>query len=58
MKIKFPQSWRTSCAFTRVGFESAPLANTQTGCSSIIEYVWAYTSVGATHTKQPGLLLT
>jgi hypothetical protein len=52
-KNKYSQLCHISRAFTRAGFKSAPLANTQTGCSSIIKYVRAYTSVGAAYTKQP-----
>jgi hypothetical protein len=34
------------------------LQMSQTGCSSVIKYVLAYTSGGAAHTTQPGLLLS
>jgi hypothetical protein len=52
------QSCHTSRDDTRAGFESAPLVSVEKGCSSIIKYVRAYASVGAAHTKHPGLLLS
>jgi hypothetical protein len=57
MKVNVFQLCHTSRVITRAGFESTPLAITQTGYSSIIKYVRAYTSGGVAHTKQPGLLL-
>jgi hypothetical protein len=55
---KYFQSCHASRAFTRAGFKSAPLSNIQTGCSSIIKYVRAYTSVRSGDTTYPGRLLT
>jgi hypothetical protein len=55
------QSCHASRAITRAGFESAPIlttictSQTMQGRFLIIALV---SSVGATHTKQPGLLLT
>jgi hypothetical protein len=43
---------------TRAGFESAPLLSVEKGSSSIIRYGLPLSSVGAAHTKHPGLLLT
>jgi hypothetical protein len=58
MKVKSFQSCHTPHVIARARFESAPISTTQTGCSSIIEYVRAYTSEGAAHTKQSSLILT
>jgi hypothetical protein len=57
-ETKYFQSCHTSRDNTRAGFESAPLVSVDKGCSSIMKYVRAYTSVGAAHTKHPGLLLS
>jgi hypothetical protein len=48
----------SSRAFTRAGFESAPLVSVEKGCSSIIRYGPPLNAVGVAHTTHPGLLLT
>jgi hypothetical protein len=55
---KYFQSCHTYHDNTRAGFDSAPITDTQTGCSSIIKYGPPLSAVGAAHTKQLSLILT